>query len=131
MLQLQHEQRALHELAIHVAVVTFETAPSVRAYIKETEIDWPILIDHDRRLYRSYGKLRGRLRDIWGVRTWMAYLKELVGGHLPKYSGGDTRQLGGDVLIDPDGIVRFHHIGRGPADRPSVAAIFAARGAQP
>lgn len=108
-------------------VVTFEATPVVRAYIAETHVDWPILIDQNRALYRAYGMHRGRLRDIWGFKTWLAYAKELARGRLPKYSGADTRQLGGDVLIDPAGVVRFHHVGTGPADRPSVATILEAR----
>jgi hypothetical protein len=39
----------------------------------------------------------------------------------------DTSQLGGDVLVDPSGIVRFLHVGSGPGDRPSIAALAAAR----
>lgn len=35
-------------------------------------------------------------------------------------------QRGGDVLIDPAGIVRVHHVGDGPADRPSVESLLAA-----
>jgi hypothetical protein len=31
--------------------------------------------------------------------------------------------LVGDVLIDPEGIVRVHHVGTGPADRPSVSSL--------
>jgi len=30
------------------------------------------------------------------------------------------------VLIDPDGIVRLHHVGEGPADRPAVSDLLAA-----
>ena len=128
---MQQQQRALQDWGIRVAVVTFETTPFVRAYLAETNVTWPVLIDHDRTLYRGYGMHRGRLRDIWGGRTWLAYMKELARGRLPKYSGADTRQLGGDVLIDPAGIVRLHHVGTGPADRPSVAAILEARQRQP
>lgn len=128
---MQQQQRALQDLGIRVAVVTFETTPFVRAYLAETKVTWPVLIDHDRTLYRGYGMHRGRLRDIWGGRTWVAYMKELARGRLPRYSGADTRQLGGDVLIDPAGIVRLHHVGTGPADRPSVAAILEARQRQP
>jgi len=44
-------------------------------------------------------------------------------------------QQGGNVLIDPNGIVRVHHVGRGPADRPSVdrliAAVLSARDTPP
>jgi hypothetical protein len=124
---LQQHQQAFDDLGIRTVVVTFEATPFVRAYIAETKVTWPILIDHDRTLYRAYGMHRGPLRDIWGGRTWLAYMKELARGRLPKYSGADTQQLGGDVLIDPAGIVRFHHVGTGPADRPSVAAILEAR----
>lgn len=107
--------------------MTFETAPVARSYVAEMEVNWPVLVDPDRTLYRAYGMAQGRLRDIWGARTWIAYFKEFARGRLPKYSGADTRQLGGDVLVDPTGIVRFHHVGSGPGDRPSVAAILEAR----
>ncbi|OFW12825.1 MAG: hypothetical protein A3F70_08395 [Acidobacteria bacterium RIFCSPLOWO2_12_FULL_67_14] len=86
-----------------------------------------MLVDHGRVLYRGYGMHEGRLRDIWGVRTWLVYAKEIARGRLPRYSGGDTRQLGGDVLIDPAGIVRLHYVGRGPADRPSITTILETR----
>lgn len=124
---MQQHQRELDALDVRILVVTFEAAPLVRAYLADTSLVWSVLIDAGRRLYRAYGMHRGRLSDIWGLRTWMAYAKELVRGRLPRYSGGDTRQLGGDVLIDPDGRVRLHHVGHGPADRPSVAAILDAR----
>jgi len=39
-------------------------------------------------------------------------------------SGADVRQLGGDVLVDPEGTVRFHHIGSGPAARPPVFELL-------
>jgi len=39
-------------------------------------------------------------------------------------SEGDISQRGGDVLIDPDGIVSLHHIGVGPSDRPAVESIL-------
>lgn len=124
---MQQHQRELDALDVAVAVVTFEAAPLVRAYLADTSIVWPVLIDAGRRLYRAYGMHRGRLSDIWGLRTWLAYAKELTRGRLPRYSGGDTRQLGGDVLIDPEGTVWLHHVGHGPTDRPSVAAILDAR----
>jgi hypothetical protein len=126
-LQLQQHERAFEDRGIQIVVVTFETTPFVRAYIAETKFTWPILIDHERTRYRHYGMHRGHLWDIWGLRTWWAYAKELAQGQVPKYSGADTRQLGGDVLVDPSGVVRFHHVGSGPADRPPVATILEAR----
>lgn len=62
--------------------------------------------------------------DVWGPKTWWAYLKEIAKGKRLKKSEGDIFQRGGDVLIDPGGTVRLHHIGVGPADRPTVKALL-------
>lgn len=54
----------------------------------------------------------------------MVYLREMIKGKKLIKSEGDIYQRGGDVLIDPTGIVRLHHIGEGPADRPTVEMIM-------
>ena len=110
---LQHE-RALNEWGMRVVVVTFENAPVARAYVADTKIGWPVVIDRNRTLYHHYGMHHGRLWNIWGPSTWWAYAKEFSRGRRPRYSGADTRQLGGDVLVDPAGVVRLHHIGSAP-----------------
>ena len=127
MLQLQQQESTLVNLDVHVAIVTFESSPLARTYVQDTAVRWPLLVDESRSLYRAYGMFRGRVWDIWGPRTWWAYAKELMGGRLPKPSHADTSQLGGDVLVDPQGTVRLMHGGSGPADRPAVADILAAR----
>jgi hypothetical protein len=124
---LQQHERTPLELDIQVVIVTFESSPLARAYVHETGLPWTVLVDETRSLYRAYGMLRGRVWDIWGPRTWWAYAKELMHGRLPGASHADTSQLGGDVLIDPGGVVRFIHVGSGPADRPSLAAMLEAR----
>lgn len=111
---------------MRVVVVTFEADFLARAYVEDTGLRWPLLIDETREVYKAHGMLYASSLDIWGPRTWWAYLKELARGRLPKKSEGDVSQRGGDVLIDPEGIVRFHHVGQGPADRPSADAILRA-----
>lgn len=104
--------------------MTFENDFFARQYVAETALTWPLLIDADRAVYRGYGMLAASFWDIWGPATWRAYLKALLTGQTLKKSAGDIFQRGGDVLIDPAGIVRLHHVGSGPADRPAVAAIL-------
>ena len=125
---MQARERTFEELSTQIAVVTFEAAPRVRAYVEDTGVPWPILIDGARTVYQAYGMGRGTLWDVWSPQTWKVYLRELLRhGNLPKTPRADTLQLGGDVLIDPAGIVRFHQIGRGPADRPSIDTLLRAR----
>lgn len=121
---MRQQQTTLDALGLTVLVVTFETGPAARAYAQDTDLPWPLLIDTSRALYRAYGMSRGRWRHIWGPATWWAYARLAARGHLPKRRPGDVAQLGGDVLIDPEGVVRVHHVGSGPADRPSVEALL-------
>ena len=107
-----------------VAVVTFQGGVLVDEYIRETGINWPIMPDKSLELYRAYGMGRGSWWDIWGPATWGAYLKLLFRGHRLEKPAADVNQLGGDVLIDPQGIVQLHHVGKGPADRPAVSELI-------
>lgn len=105
-------------------VITFEGDLTARRYVEKTALIWPLVIDEKRELYRSYGMLRASFWDVWGLKTWWAYLKEIIKGNRPKKPEADIMQRGGDILIDPDGIVQLHHVGEGPADRPKVEKIL-------
>jgi hypothetical protein len=121
-LRERHEE--LLAKKIKVVVITFEAGFLARRYLEETGLDWPLLIDETRQVYHAYTMLEAGFWDIWGFSSWMAYFKEMRHGQWPKKSSGDIHQRGGDVLIDPDGIVRLHHIGKGPADRPRIEDIL-------
>lgn len=102
-------------------VITFE---SVAVSITGTGVLFPCYFDKDRVLYQKYGMYNAGFWDLWGPRTWWAYLCLLLKGRKMVKSKGDIQQRGGDVLVDPSGKVRFHHIGDGPADRPDLETIF-------
>ncbi len=107
-----------------IVVVTFENISLARRYVEETRLPWPLLLDENRELYGNYGMHSASFWDVWGPKTWWVYIEQLMKGQRLKKSAGDIFQRGGDVLIDPAGIVRFHHVGRGPADRPAAGTIL-------
>jgi hypothetical protein len=109
---------------VRIVVVTFENDFLARGYVEDTSLNWPLLVDDTRETYRAYGMLSASFWDIWGPKTWWAYLKEILKGQKMKKSEGDISQRGGDVLIEPDGVVSLHHIGIGPSDRPAVESIL-------
>ena len=85
--------------------------------MKEPGLRWPLLVDESRELYAAYDMHRGRWRDILGPSSWWVYARLLLRGRR-------LQQLGGDILIDPKCIVRLHHVGSGPADRPAVSSML-------
>ena len=119
----QHDKE-LTTLGLNVVVVTFEFGAAAQVYVQETDLSWPMLVDESRALYKAYGMDRGSWWAIYGPRSWWIYAKLLFKGRRLQQSHGNLDQLGGDILIDPDGIVRIHHVGAGPADRPSVETIL-------
>jgi hypothetical protein len=121
---LRQREEEVDRLGLKVVVVTFEAGPLAIAYVEQTGLDWPVLVDEDRSLYEAYGMMRASFWDIWGPRTWWAYLKLMIRGRRPRAPAADAYQRGGDVLVDPDGMVRLHHVGDGPADRPEVSSIL-------
>ncbi len=121
---MQQKKKELEELKIKVVIVSFEAGFLAKAYLEDTGLRWPLLIDANREVYQAYDMLQAGFWDIWGPKTWWAYLKEIARGHPLLKSEGDISQRGGDSLIDPGGIVRFHHVGQGPADRPPVELIL-------
>jgi hypothetical protein len=122
--QLRERREALDALGVKVLVVVFEVEPGGPSHLEADGVRWPILRDEARTLYAAYGMQRASWWDIWGPATWWAYTKALWKGGRLQHATGDVHQRGGNVLVDPEGIVRLHHVGRGPADRPSIDALL-------
>ena len=106
-------------------MVTFDADWMASAYVEQTGLPWPLLVDRDRQLYRGYQMDRAGWWAIYGPSSIWAYLSLIFSGRKIERPGSDWRQLGGDVLIDPSGIVRLHFASVSPHDRPSPDRILA------
>ena len=111
-------------MGAEVCVVTFEALPTAKDYVRQTQLPWPLLVDESRSLYKAYSMQRGDAWNIYGPASIWVYMKLLVRGRRLRKPGSDVHQLGGDILIDPNGVVQIHHVGAGPADRPAVSTLI-------
>ena len=111
-----------------VALITFTRPEQLASYLRRHELPFPILLDADRSTYRAYGIGRAPARRVWSQGTLRRYARILgrdgLGAlHRPTE---DTRQLGGDFVIDRDGRLSWGFWSEGPDDRPSVDELLAA-----
>ncbi len=107
---------------VSFALITFSDPKYLRAYRHRTEWEHPILTDSDRAIYRLFNYGRGSVWRIYGwkvIKRYATLLRNRSVGKMEKATE-DTRQLGGDVVIAPDGEVHWVYRGAGPDDRPSV-----------
>lgn len=106
-----------------VVTVSFGTPYWSQIWLQETKSPFPFLIDVERTAYGAYGLESSILRS-WSPANLWYYAKAVTQKRETYGKRGDTHQLGGDFVIDPQGIIRLAHPSRQPTDRPSVATIL-------
>ena len=121
---MRQSEVELERLRAAVLVVTFEQRWRAEAYAQQNAFPWPLLLDANRSLYCAYGLERGSFAQVLGPGNWWRYIQVLTHGRALQRPTDDVYQLGGDVLIDPAGIVRLYHRSRSPVDRPAVGDLL-------
>lgn len=84
-----------------------------------------MLLDSERELYAKYGMPRAGWWALSNPIVVWKYILLILRGFNPGKIGKDIKQLGGNVLIDPTGIIRMNHVSGDPHDRPAIEEIFA------
>jgi AhpC/TSA antioxidant enzyme len=117
---------------VDVVLITFADLAELDDYKRRRNLSVPILVDSERSTYETYGLGRASFRAIWGLATAKKYLAILRpsgpgrGLRDLRAATADTRQLGGDFVVAPDGRVAWGYWSTGPADRPSAGEVLAA-----
>ena len=111
-----------------LVLLTFTTSGELEEYQRRRELSIPILVDSNRKVYAAYGLGRGSLGRVWGWATMRRYaqiLRRSDRGFADLTSATeDTRQLGGDFVVAPDGRLSWGYWSEGPADRPFVHEVL-------
>jgi hypothetical protein len=121
--QLCLHSKELLSLNTKVLIISDGTALGAHKWLEETCATFDLLLDRDRIAYDAYG-LEYSLYRSWGIKTMMAYGKLLFGGTKWRGIQGDSGQLGGDVVVDKDGIIQMICRSHDPTDRPGFEQIL-------
>jgi peroxiredoxin len=111
------------ELNTQVVIVTFGSLHQAKRWIEDVCSPFEMLLDQKREAYRAYGLGRSLLRS-WGLRTIWRYIQLLSSGRKWKGIQGDSTQLGGDFIIDTNGMIMLSHRSSDPIDRPDIKEIL-------
>ena len=118
-MQLHQQVDILKALNTRVAVISFGTFQGAITWLQETAVDFDLFIDPQRKAYRAYGLERSLIR-AWGPKVWINYASLMLSGREWRGIQGDSAQLGGDFIVDKEGIVRLAYRSHDPTDRPSI-----------
>ena len=105
-----------------VAVVFFDGTDRLDDYRAHHGVPAGItlLADPDRRAYDALDLGRGSWWKVWGPRTFLAYARLIGKGRRYERHRGDSLQLGGDIVIGPDGRLAYVNRPPDPDARPPV-----------
>lgn len=93
-------------------------------YRQRFAVPFIVLSDEERHIYRALGFGRGSFWRIWGWKSAKKYVELLRSGHRLEKTTADTRQLGGNAVVDRDGRLAWIYAGAGPDDRPTVDELI-------
>lgn len=82
------------------------------------------MLDRDRKIYNAYGLERSFWRSHSLKTIWVYFKAWLSGKETHSSHGDDTSQLGGDIIIDKNGLLQFIYPSHDPTDRPQVDEIL-------
>lgn len=118
-------QRLLDGTGIEMVTVGFSPPEPLKALAEHLRLAGPILSDEQRLLYRLLDLRRASLWRVYSPGTLAFYRKAIQHGLRMRAPVEDTRQLGGDALIN-DGVIVRTWTPRSPDDRVDPAKLVAA-----
>ena len=124
MAQLCQYKEEFSQLDTRLLIVSFATLPAVQAWLKETCSTFEVLLDRERVVYKAYGLERSFWRSRNLKTIWKVVTHKLAGRPSYDSHGDDTTQLGGDFIIDQDGILQLAYRSHDPTDRPTAQYLL-------
>jgi peroxiredoxin len=125
--QLYREREAFEKEGAHLVLIGQATPRHAAHFRRRQGIDLPVLADEKRASYKAAGAKIATLDELLGPKV---VAKGLVGALRSRQPQGRTighpAQLGGAMIIRPDGSVAWSHMSEDASDNASPAEILAA-----
>jgi len=110
---------------LDVAIISPGEPEPLERIGRELGLTVPLLSDPTWSTYRVFGFGRASARTLLlSPRTWWAGFRAVLKGRPPRRPTEDYAELGGDVLLGPDGRVAWIHRSRNAADRARPAEVL-------
>ncbi len=123
---IKHQQRLTQAGATAVFVAHDDAETLSSSMLAGLSCPFPVLVDADRTSYRNWGLQRATFAGVWlDPKVWQQYARLLRSGERIRTMGKDTRQLGGDFIVDPQGVIAYSRP-QHRDDRPPVGRLLAA-----
>jgi len=116
------------KLGAAALVISFAQSEELARFRNHLKLPFPITADPEQLAYRDYDLGKGSTWQVWHPKTVLKYLGYAASGkkiERPE-KGEDLNQLGGDFVIDAQGILRYAFRSQRPDHRPPINELTTA-----
>lgn len=113
-------------LGAEVFAVSLTPPSRAAAYLQRYPLPFRVAVDPSHAAYHAFGFGRTTWRSILSPSSITRYLRAILRGTWPRkpVEGDDVLQLGGDVVADAHGVIRYLYRSRTATDRPNPAELL-------
>ena len=106
-------------------IISYGNVEAVTKWKEEVKCSFAVYRDPERKLYDMFG-LEQSIKRVWNCQTiWNYAAMKVAGDKLPSMSeDDDPHQMGGDFILNENGVVLLHYASKVPSDRPSIEQLL-------
>ena len=121
---MHRERAAFEKLGAQAVVIGHSSLRYAKAFVDETKIELPVYVDEKRVLYKALEFKRPFLAFLT-PRVFKRAAEARQEGFTQPGVHGDAFQLGGVVLLMPDGSMPYKYSSQFPGDHPKLEDLKA------
>jgi peroxiredoxin len=128
-MQLHHARSEFEAAGVPLVLIGQATPRHAAHFRRRREIDLPVLADEQRESYRAAGAKSATAGELVGPKSVGRGLARTIGSRGKVHQGkviGDLAQLGGAMVIAPDGRVTWSHMSQDASDNASPDDLLTA-----
>jgi hypothetical protein len=126
--QVHRARQEIRQRGAGLAIIGNGAPRFARAFREHLGLEVPLYTDPSLVTYRALAFRRGLVRTLLNIRTWAHAARALAGGFFQGRTRGAPFQLGGVVVVRPDGAVAYRYASAEAGDHPPIADVLAALG---
>ena len=126
-MQLHRDRDRFEEAGARLMVIGQGT-PEQAGHFRESQgVEFELLVDSERRAYKAAGSKKATFSELLGPRVVARGIRRsLASGVRQGRTVGHPAQLGGVMLVMPDGSVPYVHLADDASDNPPNEEVLAA-----
>ena len=121
---MHREREAFKKLGVQAVVVCHSSLRYAKAFVDETKIDLPVYVDEKRVVYKAL-EFKRPLLSFLNPKVFKRAAEARREGFTQPGVHGDAFQLGGVVLLMPDGSMPYKYASQFAGDHPKLEDLKA------